>query len=346
MEEEEECSEERSTGVAPSEWQGRLEELQLRHKEESTEQQRLHLAQLLQLQDILLNELATQCSGKEPLDEAVKKEVLLSLGLNHAEREEEEDASLLPSSVVSQEQPHAAFHVQCTGSHFEHGSRSSSAPLSSSPGEKMMKDTQLPPLSQNVGVPLLDQRPSSSQSIASTEYLELPGTSHALSPSEIPLSYPPCGHESPAGPEVAISDTATYNTPRQFLSEVPHPDSSNWRTGSHDRNISRSTLMEKHARHVEDLQNYYETQLTSLQHQLSSLKLSAHRGRSLTSSSSSPTKNSSPTGKLTFSPAKERGHDCHGRHQEWPASEVLVKENQRLRNRCAGLEQQLEDLHK
>lgn len=337
---EEECGD---SGGAPLEWQGRLEELQMKHKEESEEQQRLHLAQLLQLQDLLLNELVTQCSGSEPLDEAVKTEVLLSLGLNQVEGEEEKDASLPRPSMVPNEQLHT---VQSTGGHFGHAPFLPATPnLTGDVDEEEAIVSHPPPAPLNTARhPSPDQQPLSSLSIASTEYLELPATSHGapLSLQEIPPSPPPPHNkESQAGLELAVS--AAYKTPQQFLPVAP--DAGNWRAGSHDKSNSRSALMEKHARHIEDLQNYYETQISSLQQQLS-LKLSARRERPMVSPSLSPAKNTSPARRLSFSPTKGRWQGRHSKHQEWPDSEVLMKENQRLKSRCAGLEQQLEDHHK
>ena len=191
-----------------------MESLQQRHREESLQQQRVHLAQLRQLQGILLNELAVQCSEADGLDEDVKAELLQSFGLNQTGEEELKDVG---SSVRT--------------------------PLHESSTER---DSQ--PLS-TMSTPVKPARPHSSLSTASTEYLELPVGGHTpfRSPVQPPVSSP---NELD---NLAVSQLVTCNMPPQLFDD--HSGS------SYD---SRSALMEKHAKHITDLQAYYEAQISDL----------------------------------------------------------------------------------
>lgn len=333
------------TELAPPDWQGRLESLQTKHNEQSLEQQRHHLAQLLQLQDLLLSELATQCSGEEPLDEEVKAEVLLSLGLNRADEGDTQHVNF-QSSLPHQKGLRTTGGS--TGGHFEHCSPPASPPLHGSPGDTEV-DSNTPhssPPPPASGGPQSDEPRAQPQlaslSPASTEYLELPGPSHTAALS--PMEHPPHACD---GQETSDLSTPGSAMPQNFITQssggVMVAGSS-----CHDESFSRSALMEKHAKHVEDLQSYYETQLASLQSQLSSLKLRAHRERAM--AALSPVRNSSPMRRLSFSPSKGRQVGHLGMQLEQPGGatqlEQLLRENQRLRGKCKGLEQQLEDCHK
>ena len=259
---------------------GQMESLHQKHREESLQQQRLHLVQLRQLQGILLNELATQCSGAEELDEEVKAELLQSIGFNQTVEEELKDSVRTP------------LHESST---YERDSDTTQS----------LRSTPVKP-------PVSNHPPYSSLSTASTEYLELPVGSHT------PFCSPTIKPTLSSPNKLDNLQLTTHNMPPEVL------DSCN----SHD---SRSALMEKHAKHIEDLQVYYEAQLSDLQEKLTSLQVAEI----------------SPRGRLSYSPSRVHHHSKSKRRERMGGDcQLVMRENRLLKEKCAGLEQQIEDYHK
>ena len=303
----------------PGAWQDRLESLKLKHKEESLEQQRLHLAQLRQLQDVLMSELAKQCnSGAGELDEDVMTELLESLSLGQVQ--------------VEGGNPKVGISQDCLGEEEGLTAHGGGVDGSVSP----------------IRTPL--QESPSSLSIASTEYLELPtsrnnkplpATKHSLS---LPLSsiVDQDDMTRSAIASVPAPSLSTHGVPPQQASLL---DASDWSNSSHD---TRSALMEKHTRHIEDLQAYYETQLSCLQEQLSSFKLRALREKALASPSAQIPEQLFPSHRLSYSPSRGRLRHYSRQQQEMVGDQVhkLMRENRLLQEQCSELEQQVDDSRK
>lgn len=257
------------------EWQKRLESLQV-PKDLSAEQQRLHLAQLLELQDQLLGELATQCTGEEPLD--IKSELLSSLELST-----NDETSFLHS-------PHSPATPQLE-----------EYPLGQDVTETEQTTSSFPP--------------SSGPSIASTEYLDLPVSRHEESTGK------------------STVDQGTQTAPHlEFSSKMTEVDT----TFTQDL-FCRSALVEKHAKHIDDIQNYYESQLEALRQQMTAQEERALQLRIAPE-------------ELDHSPLKmsERGpcELCKKCPVLSKQLNQLSQENQQLSNKCSGIEQDLEEHHK
>ena len=333
----------------PGAWQDRLESLKLRHKEESLEQQRLHLAQLRQLQDVLMSELAKQCnSGAEELDEDVMAELLESLSLGQVQVEGGKPKVGISQGCLGEEEEGLTAH----GGSVDGSVSPIHTPLQESPCSVDHSDTTQPwPLgTESTPVKPKDPLAQSSLSIASTEYLELPtsrnnkplpATKHSLSP---PLSSIVDQDDTTrsAISSVPAPSLSTHGVPPQQASLL---DASDWSNSSHD---TRSALMEKHTRHIEDLQAYYETQLSCLQEQLSSFKLRALREKALASPSAQIPEQLFPSHRLSYSPSKGRLRHYSRQQQEMVGDQVhkLMRENRLLQEQCSELEQQVDDSRK
>ena len=111
-------------------------------------------------------------------------------------------------------------------------------------------------------------------------------------------------------------------------------------------NQTRAALVEKHRKHVEDLQSFYESQIAALKGQLSSLHTPQLPARTVRSPVTVGTT-------LTSSPIKSRTGNAPASplSSEWEKSsnlriQHLLAENGQLLARCMELENQLDEQYK
>lgn len=339
-------------------------------QERNLEQQRRHLAQLKQLQERLLSQLASQTSRSEQgfSDEeftglletvGVEKSPGITLGRDShftigagpadslAAGEQHFSPVITPLRNVSPLNHETPLQGQAERDVGCHDNQTPTAPLVD-PNTTIQSLNQRSPLDQEYISqpkalvtslclsPLNESEGFCTPSTTSTEFLHLPDLSsnspHAAFNQILhqSLLYSPLWPHT--GPEA----------PRELADNLSIQPCASLEIGGAMENQIRAALVEKHRKHVEDLQSYYESQISVLKGQLSSLHLQ------LTSRTiRSPVNLSSA---LASSPVKSRlGHSpATPLSNEWDGSaslkiQRLLAENGQLMARCMELENQLDE---
>ncbi len=194
-------------------------------------------------------------------------------------------------------------------------------------------------------------------------------TPSSKGPSPSPSSHPPprCPHTPP---HCSYSPPQCQHTPQHCSHSPPHcpldpiptatTTTTTWAGKSHDNNLARAALVGKHTKHIEDLKQYYESEISSLEKKLNGSGKKATPTRRVLDFDvvrGSPTTMQQQGGAATPSPCHHHHHPCcHSARMGDPSArtrdptesaalarvKALQGESARLETECSKLRDMLE----